>query len=114
MVFSVSAHFPGMFLRGNVLLGNGLWCFGQICLWKENQQMFCIALVKPKRKFILLFCKGFSCRHCEGTRTCLQLLLDKEEVLFLWQEVSLACMPCLFVCVISESYSCQKSGKQWG
>lgn len=46
--------------------------------------MFCIALVKLKGKFILLFCNGFSCRHCEGTRTCLQLLLDKEQ--FLWQE----------------------------
>lgn len=77
-----------------MLLGNGLWCFGQIGLWKENGQIFCIALVKPKGKLVLLFCHSFSCRHCEGTRTCLQLLLDKEDIL-LWQEVSLACLPCL-------------------
>lgn len=115
MVSFVSARFSGMFLRGNVLLGNGLWCFGQIGLWKENQQVFCIALVKPKGKFISLFCNGFSCRHCEGTRTCLQLLLDKEEVLLLWQEESLACMPYLFViCIIIETHNCQKSCKQWG
>ena len=74
--------------------------------------MFCIALVKLKGKFILLFCNGFSCRHCEGTRTCLQLLLDKEEVLFLWQEESLACMPYLFVTrIIIETHNCQKSCK---
>lgn len=92
-VIFVSARFSGMFLRGNVLLGTGLWCFRQIGLWKKNRQMFCIALVKPKGKFILLFHNGFSCRHCEGTRTSLQLLEDKEEALFLWQEESLACAP---------------------
>lgn len=32
----------------------------------------------------------------EGTRTCLQLLLDKKDVLFVWQEESLASMPTLF------------------
>lgn len=47
-----------------------------------------------------------------GTRTCLQLLLDKEEVLFLWQEESLACMPYLFVTrIIIETHNCQKSCK---
>lgn len=41
-------------LRGNTLLGSGLWCFGQISLQK-NQQMYCKALVKTQREVYFFF-----------------------------------------------------------
>lgn len=55
--------------------------------WAEVLYSSC----KTKRE-VVFYC--FVTVFLAGTRTCLQLLLDKEEVL-LWQEVSLACLPCL-------------------
>lgn len=50
----MSAYVACVVLTGNVLFGKALWCFGQISLWKQKQQMLCIAFRKLKGKIIVL------------------------------------------------------------